>query len=113
VPDAAFESLQLAVAVGLALCGLVWFALAIDTHWRQVRKGAAAPRGARTALRVSGSLALAGSLLLCLRADHLTMAPLVWLMSLAAGALAVALTLAWRPRWLVPFVAWLPQGRAR
>jgi hypothetical protein len=31
------------------------------------------------------------------------MAVLVWVMSLAASALLVALTLAWQPRWL----AWL------
>ena len=113
MPDTAFDALRLAVAVALALCGLVWFALAMDTHWQQVREGAAAPRGARTALRVSGALALCGSLLLCLRADHVTMAPLVWLMSIAGGAVAVALALAWRPRWLAPFVAWLPPWRAR
>ena len=44
--------------------------------------------------------ALLASLLLCLRADHASMAVLVWVMSLAAAALLVAFTLAWRPHWL-------------
>ena len=110
MPDAALDALLLVAAVTLAVCGVVWLALAMDTHWHQVRDDAASTRGA-TALRLSGSLALFASLLLCLRADHSTMAPLVWVMSVAAGAVGVALTLAWRPRWLAPWVIWLPTGR--
>lgn len=34
------------------------------------------------------------------------MAALVWCMLLAAGALAVAFTLSWRPQLLRPAVAW-------
>jgi hypothetical protein len=112
VPDAAIGALLLAVAVALAVCGVVWLALAMDTHWQQVRDGSAPTRGAATALRWLGSLALFASLLLCLRADHLTMAPLVWLMSIAGAAVLVALMLAWRPRWLAPWVSWLPPRRA-
>jgi hypothetical protein len=59
-----------------------------------------------------GACALVLSLLLCLMADHVTMAPLVWVMSLAAAALIVALTLAWRPRLLLPFVIWVPATSA-
>jgi hypothetical protein len=100
VPDA----LLLVVAWLLTLLGLAWFALALDAHWRQVRGAAAAPR--RGVLRGLGSVALCVSLLLCLRADHVSMAPLVWVMGLAAGALAMAFVLAWRPRWLAPLVFW-------
>jgi hypothetical protein len=88
----------------LTLAGLAWFALTLDAHWRQVRGAAPAPRHA--VLRGLGTAALCASLLLCLRADHVSMAPLVWVMSLATGALAVAFTLAWRPRWLAPLVFW-------
>lgn len=43
-----------------------------------------------------GTLALLASLVLCLMADHPSMAALVWVMLLAFGAACVALLLAWR-----------------
>jgi Protein of unknown function (DUF3325) len=58
-------------------------------------------------LRVLGALAITGSLLLCLRADHPGMAALVWIMALALAAMMVAFTLSWRPRVLAPLVAWV------
>jgi hypothetical protein len=86
----------------LNILGLSWMALAMDAHWRQVlRSDSLAPRGA-VVLRSLGTSALVLSLYLCLRADHATMAALVWIMSLAAAALSVAFTLAWRPHWLAP-----------
>lgn len=87
---------------------MAWFALAMNVHWQQVRAGASLPRGKATALRIAGALALALSLWLCLGVDHVSMASLVWVMSLAAAALIVAFTLSWRPRLL----AWLalPRG---
>ncbi len=97
VPD----SLWLLVALLCSLVGIGWLALAMEVHWQQVR-GAQAQAGRATvfALRVLGAAALLASLLLCLRADHASMAVLVWVMSLAAAALLVAFTLAWRPHWL-------------
>ena len=109
--DAAFNATLLGAAVLLAWCGVAWLALAMDVHWRQVRGAGALTRAGSRTLRASGALALLASLLVCLRADHPTMAPLVWVMALAAAALGVALLLAWRPRWLVPLVAWLPANR--
>jgi hypothetical protein len=44
---------------------------------------------------------------LCLNADHVSMASLVWVMSLAASAMVVAFTLTWRPRALAWLVAWV------
>jgi hypothetical protein len=35
------------------------------------------------------------------------MAALVWVMGLAAAALAVAFTLTWRPRWLMVLMPWV------
>lgn len=80
--------------------GLAWLALAMDAHWRQVRGTQPRTTGSVILLRLLGLLALALSLLLCLQVDHVSMAVLVWVMSLAAAALSVAFTLAWRPRWL-------------
>ena len=97
------DPLLLAAAIATSVAALTWLALAMDVHWRQVF--GARQRGRRTAglLRVLGITGLAGSLLLCLKVDHLSMASLVWFMTLAASALVVALTLAWRPHWLAVF----------
>jgi hypothetical protein len=100
------EATLLALAWLLALAGMAWLALTLDGHWRQVRGAAPlTPRGAAL-LRAGGAAALCASLWLCLRADHVTMAPLVWVMGMAGAALIVAFALAWRPRWLAPLVFW-------
>ena len=93
--------LWLLVGVFCSLGGVAWLALAMDVHWKQARGSDAEPgRGTALGLRALGAVALLLSLLACLRADHATMAVLVWVMLLAAASLAVALLLAWRPRWL-------------
>jgi hypothetical protein len=91
------------VLAGAALApvlGFAWLALAMDTHWQQVHGQAATSTLCRRLLRVLGSLLLAASLLLCLQADHASMAVLVWAMLLAGAAALIALVLAWRPHWL-------------
>jgi hypothetical protein len=94
------EDLCLASAVFFSFCGMVWLALAKQSHWAQLR--ARQPLTARRArgLHAQGFAALFVSMLLCLRADAASMAALVWMMTLSASALLVALTLAWRPSWL-------------
>ncbi len=94
------EDLLLAAAVFCSFCGMAWFALAKQPHWAQIR--AQQPLTAQRVRRLQdlGTAALALSLVLCLRADAASMAALVWVMTLSASALFVALTLAWRPRWL-------------
>lgn len=102
------RSLLRACALLCSLGGLAWLALAMEVHWHQVRGGRAslAPHKARL-LRVMGALALSGSLVLCLRADHASMAVLVWVMSLAVSSVGVAFALAWRPRSLSWLVGWV------
>lgn len=107
------DALLLALALGSSLLGMGWLALSLDSHWEQVRgPGATAPRRTVVALRWLGAAALAASLGLCLAVDHASMASLVWVMTLAGAALAVAFALAWRARWLRPLVAWAGQGGA-
>lgn len=91
----------LIAATALALSGMAWLALAMEVHWGQVmhRPATQAPR-ARQLLRGLGALALLLSLLACLMADRPSMAALVWIMLMAGSAVAVALTLSWRPHWL-------------
>jgi len=103
VPDA----LLLAAALAANVIGLGWFAVSMEVHWEQVR--GAEPQARRTVvqLRWLGALGVFASLLLCLAVDHASMASLVWFMTLAGGALAIAFTLSWRPRVLRPLVAWV------
>lgn len=114
--DALRTGLLLAAALAASGIGFGWLALAMDTHWAQVfgpgcgpADAGPAPRAATARrLRALGALALLASLGLCLRADHATMAVLVWVMALAAGAFGTTMLLSWRPRWL----GWLVPGAA-
>lgn len=102
------NALMLFAALAVALAGTAWLALSLESHWQQVRGGQDASAATVRSLRVLGALALLVSLLICLRVDHPTMAVLVWVMALAASALAVAFTLSYHPRLLAPLVAWVP-----
>jgi hypothetical protein len=97
----------LMLALVASFLGLAWLALAMDAHWRQVRPSNVRSPGATVALRVLGTAALVLSLVLCLVADHASMAVLVWVMALAGAALLVAFTLSWKPRMLAPLVMWV------
>ena len=100
------DAVMLLVALLASVCGLAWLAFAMEPHWRQVRGDVPIKRGTASALRILGTVALGGSLFLCLQVDHVSMASLVWVMSLAAAALIIAFTLAWRPRTLAWLIAW-------
>lgn len=104
------DTLLLSLALLLTVAGLGWFALSMDAHWRQLCDSRLPTRGNRLLLRACGSAALATSLLLCVRVDHVSMAALVWMMMLAAGAFAVAFVLTWRPRWFAPLL-WIVARR--
>lgn len=94
------ETLLQALAMLCSLCAMGWLALAMDTHWEQVR-GAPGPRARGvTRLRALACGAIAASLALCLAADHASIAVLVWIMSLVLAQLLVAFALAARPQWL-------------
>ena len=97
--------LILAAAIAVCICGMAWFALSLDAHWRQLRSGSPS-LGLVRQLRLLGWVSMAVSLFLCLAADHASMASLVWVMMVAASALIVAFTLTWRPHLLAPLIAW-------
>jgi hypothetical protein len=96
--------------IGLAFIastvGFAWIALAMEAHWSQVRGAAPRGRSGPGVLRALGAAAIVASLFACLRADHASMAALVWVMLLAAAALTIAFALSWRPRWLALLVGW-------
>ena len=87
------DVLMLSAALISSTAGMTWLALAMKGHWQQACGGVGPSRMAALVLRTLGALALAASLWLCLAVDHASMAVLVWVMSLAAAALAVAFTL--------------------
>lgn len=93
------EAIFLGAALITSLIGMGWLSLAMDTHWQQVRSEPISPP-TTVRLRILGALLLTSSLGFCLAADHASMAMLVWVMGLAASALAIAFTLTWRPMWL-------------
>lgn len=97
----------LLAAIASSGCGMGFIALAMAAHWQQVRRAAPLTPASAFKLRALGALALGASLLFCLRADHASMAFIVWVMALTASALVIALTLAWRPSWLAWLVSWL------
>lgn len=101
------KALWLGAAYVCCVVGFGWLALAMESHWQQLRGAQPLPAGAARALRGLGAVGLFASLLACLRADHASMAALVWVMLLAAAALTVALTLSWRPALLRPLVGWV------
>ncbi len=104
--EALTQGLLLAAALASAVLGFGWLALAMDTHWTQLRGDQPLPPGVQRTLRVLGAAALLASLAFSLAADHASMAALVWVMALAAGALIVAFMLSWRSRWMAPLIAW-------
>jgi len=101
------DAVMFAAALAASVLGMAWLALAMETHWEQVRGTAPLPTRTVRALRLLGVAGLASSLVLCLAVDHASMAALVWVMGLAASALAVAFTLSWRPRWLAALMPWV------
>lgn len=100
-------ALLLVLALMCLVIGLAWLALAMDVHWQQVRGNQPLPKAVVRALRVMGGGALLVSLVLCLLADHPSMAALVWIMGLAASALIVTFTFTWQPRVFAPLVLWV------
>lgn len=98
-----------------AFAGMGWLALSMKPHWLQVGSAVPHSRPLARKLRWFGGSCLTLSLALCLASDHASMAVLVWIMSLSASALLVAMALAHAPRslaWLAA-VADISRGRAR
>jgi Protein of unknown function (DUF3325) len=100
------DSVLIAAGLACSVLGFAWLALAMDVHWQQAFGTSQRPRSTRLILHSLATIALLASLLLVLAADHASIASLVWIMSLAAAALVVAFTLAWRPRLLRIAVPW-------
>jgi len=101
------EALLLALALLLATCGMGLLALSMKPHWDQANAPRPYPESRAWQLRGLGGLALGSALVPCVAADQALLASLVWVMGSTVAALLVALTLAFRPRWLGWLGAWL------
>lgn len=97
------EASLLVVSFLCAFAGMSWLALAMKSHWVQVRGSVPHNDALTRRLRFIGVTCLMLSLALCLALSHASMAFLVWIMTLSATALLVAMALALAPRSL----AWL------
>ena len=104
------EALLFIAAQLCCVIGLGWLALSMEPHWRQLRGSQLLRPAVVTSLRLLGSFALVASLVICVVADHPSMAALVWPMTLASSALLVAFTLTWRPHTLAPLLVWVGRG---
>lgn len=93
------NTVWLIIAIILMFLAMSWLALSLPNHWKQVRDG----RPASGRLRFVGWSALIMSALCCFKADHASMAVLVWFMLIAGAAIGVGMTLCMRPhilKWL-------------
>ena len=104
--ETATSALLLLAALVTSVAGMGWLALSMPVHAQQVWNVTLAAPATR-ALKIAGTVALAVALGLCLAVDHATMASLVWVMGLTAAAASVAMTLAWKPRWLRLLAPWV------
>lgn len=95
-------------AIFTTILGMACLSLSLPTHWRQVTgiETSLPSPSEQFSLRILGYSSLVLSLLLCLAADHPTMAVLVWIMLLSLAAKGVATILTWRQHWFKPLL-WL------
>jgi len=90
-----------------AYAGFALLALSQARHWRTVVGDAALPRSRVPVLRAIGGALIALSLLLAFTRDGPSFGSLLWATAISLAALAVAFTLAWRPRLLRFAGKWL------
>ncbi|HVK95059.1 MAG TPA: DUF3325 domain-containing protein [Noviherbaspirillum sp.] len=96
----------LLVAASLAsYVGFACLALAMPHHWTQVSGQATDVAPHRRWLRPCAYLLLSVAYALCVYRDGSGFGSLLWTILISAAAIAVALTLTWQPRLLLP-TAW-------
>lgn len=92
------------IACLLNLLGFAWLALAQERYQDPVYGHSCSIARVAIARRAIGSIAIGMSLPACMVSQGASFGCLLWPLSMGAAAMAVALTLSWRPRWLR--VAW-------
>lgn len=88
------------LATLLAWLGFAWLALSQERHRERVGGPPAASTRVPWVRRAMGFISVALALPLCIASQGASFGSLLWVTLLSAAAMAVALTLTWRPRWL-------------
>ena len=83
-----------------ALLGFALLALSQERHLERVFASNMPPTHNRRAQQAIGFIAIGLSLPACMATQGASFGSLLWVMLICAAALAVALTLTWRPGWL-------------
>lgn len=99
------ETLLLAAAFVAAYLGFACLALAMDRNWEQVYGQRVERSPWRGRLLAIGWPLLVAAYAVCWLRDGPSFGSLLWAVLIGAAAMAVAQTLAWRPRWLRWFKA--------
>lgn len=109
--------LLLVAAFAAGYLGFALLALSLQRHWREVTGQAAGVPPPHAAIRLSGYAALAVAFALAVLRDGPAFGSVLGTLQLATSAVAVALTLSWRPHWLAalagPFRRPVCTGRNR
>ena len=105
-------TLFLLAATACAFAGMGWLALSMPVHALQAW-GALPPPGQLKRLRWIGGAAVLLALPCAVGSDHASMAVLVWVMLLAAGAFATTMALARWPRRLRLLAPWVREANNR
>lgn len=98
------SELLLAGAGLTCYAGFVCFALAMPVHWAQASGQQDDTTSRRRWLQPAGALLLGLAYMLCVFRDGPGLGSLLWGVAISAAAIAVALTLTWRPTCLLPLV---------
>lgn len=87
-------------AFALALWGFALLALSQERHVEHVFGRHARPAPRLRVQRATGFTAIGLGLPACVAAEGAAFGSLLWVVLVCAAAMAVALTLTWRPHWL-------------
>ena len=99
------DAILLVVLFAATYCGFALLAASQAKNWPRLMGASRRPWHVAGSLRAAGYGLLASSLALALMRDGADLGSLLWCTSLSISAIAVALTLTWRPQWLRVIVA--------
>jgi hypothetical protein len=83
-----------------AWLGFALLALSQQRHFVHVHKSNVPAAHVIYARRAIGFIAIGANLVCCMASQGASFGALLWVLSLSAAAMAIALTLTWRPHWL-------------
>lgn len=107
--DLLFSAGLFAVVYGSFMC----LALSQAKHWTRMIETSRCPPHLARRFRITGWLLLAATFALSVSRDGASFGSLLWSCLISVAAIAVALTLAWKPRWFGMMVASLRRIETR